>query len=711
MKKLLKIVGALVALLIIAALVIPMFISAEYLKSQLVAQVKTATGRELVIKGDASLKIFPNIAVKVEDVTLGNPAGFSSKFFAHVDKLETGAALKPLLNKELRITGIAVEGAVLNLEENAAGAKNSEFTNSKPATPEAAAEPKAAGEKPSPLKQLAIGDVTLKNSSVTIIKPGAKPMVISDINLTVRGADGSAPLKIEGSANYQKETVKLKVGLEKSKAFLAGKSSPIELSAALPAGNISFKGAAINKEKLSAEGALDASISDLPKLLGWATGKPAGAGLPHKVVLKTGFFMQNPQAFALKDATLSADALSATGSLAISLEGAVPNIKGALKMSELDLDALSKPASGEAKAAAGSSGAGGGGASDGWSSAPIDASGLRAANANVKLSIGKLKSGKVEVSNIAADLALNNGVMKLALGNASLYGGAAKGTVSLDGSGAGLGLGANVDLSKVQIEPLMVALSGASKLEGVANLSLDVNGRGASERALVSALGGKAAMRINDGAIKGINIASFLRRAQKGGLLLSESSSEKTDFTELSANMTIANGIVSNDDLAMKSPVLRLSGKGTVSLPQKTINYRLVPNLVATIEGQGGKDASGLAVPLMVSGPWSNISVTPDFAGLIQDSLKDPKALKQNIQGVKDILGDVNSGKDLKRVLLGGEKAAPATTTPPPAGSAPATSTPPAAAPTTEPVPAPLTKEQKIEQGIGGFLKALEKKE
>ena len=110
-----------------AAIALPMFISAEYLKSQMVAQVKTATGRDLTIGGKASLSVFPNIAVSVEDVTLGNPAGFSSKYFAHVDKLKAGAALGPLLHKQLQITGINVEGAVLNLETNAAGAKNTDL--------------------------------------------------------------------------------------------------------------------------------------------------------------------------------------------------------------------------------------------------------------------------------------------------------------------------------------------------------------------------------------------------------------------------------------------------------------------------------------------------------------------------------------------------------------------------------------------------------
>lgn len=695
MKKLLKIVGVILAILIIAAIALPMLISAEYLKSQMVAQVKTATGRDLTIGGKASLSVFPNIAVSVEDVTLGNPAGFSSKYFAHVDKLTTGAALGPLLHKQLQITGIDVEGAVLNIETNAAGAKNTDFSNGKPATPEAAAKPKQAGEKASPLKQLAIGDVTLKNSTVTIIKAGAKPLAVSDINLTISGADGSKPLKIDGAAKHQGEVVKLAVALEKSKDFLAGKTSPVALSAELPSGKVAFKGTAVNQQSISADGMLDVGIDDLPKLIGWATGKPASAGLPKKITLKSGVFMQNDKAYALKNASFSADALSASGSLAISLEGAVPNLQGNLKFALLDLDALTKSNGKTVKENAAAAPAAA--KSDAWSDAPIDGSGLRAVNGNVKVQIDQLKSGTIEVSNIAADVVMGGGVMKLALGNASLYSGTAKGSVNLDGSGPGIGLGTNLTLSGVQIEPLMVAVSGASRLQGTATLGLNVTGHGASQRAIVSSLGGSGTMRINDGAIKGINVASFLRDAKKG-FVMGEKTTESTDFTELTATYKIVQGIVSNDDLAMKSPVLRLSGKGTISLPARTIHYRAVPSVVGTLKGQGGKDklsGGGVDIPLLITGPWSAISVTPDVAGLLQDAIRNPDALKQNIE---DITGMFKKKK-------AADAAAPAVATTAPAAS-PATTPAPAA-------PAPESKkdaqQRKAAEAIGGLLNSFGK--
>src|SRR5688572_3659721 len=109
MKRLAKILGALIALIIIAALAAPMFINQETLKTQLIAQVKKATGRTLSIKGETSVTFLPNIAVKAEDVTLSNPKGFTSPYFVSLKKLETGAELRPLLRGELIVNGITLD--------------------------------------------------------------------------------------------------------------------------------------------------------------------------------------------------------------------------------------------------------------------------------------------------------------------------------------------------------------------------------------------------------------------------------------------------------------------------------------------------------------------------------------------------------------------------------------------------------------------------
>src|SRR5260221_13729220 len=97
---------------------------------------------------------------------------------------------------------------------------------------------------------------------------------------------------------------------------------------------------------------------------------------------------------------------------------------------------------------------------------------------------------------------------------------------------------------------------------------------------------------------------------------------QQTDFAELGGTFTIANGIAHNDDLDLKSPLLRLSGAGTINLPQRTIDYRVTPKVVANLEGQGGTgDAGGIMVPIIVQGPLTAPSYKPDLAAMLQQHI------------------------------------------------------------------------------------------
>jgi AsmA protein len=93
---------------------------------------------------------------------------------------------------------------------------------------------------------------------------------------------------------------------------------------------------------------------------------------------------------------------------------------------------------------------------------------------------------------------------------------------------------------------------------------------------------------------------------------------QKTDFAELGGTYVIRRGVLNNTDLSLKSPLLRLSGKGTVDLPKQRVDYRITPKLFASSKGQGdSSSASGNSVPIIVSDPWSNISLKSDLVGIL----------------------------------------------------------------------------------------------
>jgi AsmA protein len=691
MKRIAKIIGALIALIIIALLVAPMFISTDALKAQLVAQVKKTTGRTLEIKGDTRVSFFPNIAVSAEDVSLSNPGGFNDPVFASFKKLQTGAQLKPLLKGELQINGITLDGAVINLEEAKDGAKNWQFTadNMQKAADTVADAPEAQKKAASPIKRFALGDITITNSTITYLKPGAKRLSVDGIDATIRGADANSPLQLEVAADYRNERVSVALTVKETKKLLNGEQSALEANITVPGGQLRYVGAAKLGDTLATQGALNVSLASLPKVLSWTTGAKASPTLPEQIGLKADAAFEN-QKLELTNANFAVDSLKGTGNVAVTLGQQPPAVKGRIVLGAIDLDALMPAASGSASA--GNAAADSGGSSGEWSNAPINLSGLKAVDTDLALVFESLKKGKLALGAGDLKIRTNAGQLQVDVNRLQLYNGTTKGNVTASNAG----IGANLALDGIDIDALMTALSGQSRLSGKTDLALNVKASGNSQRAWVNSLNGTAKLGVRDGALKGINIGQFLRNAKQG--FLSESDAVATDFSDLGASFTIANGVVSNSDLAMKSPALRVSGAGTISLPPKTVNYRLVPTLAGTSKGQGGDAAvAGISVPLVISGPWAKPSITPDLAGMVQEGLNNPEALKQNLKNIKETVKDYNSIGDLKKALSGGGTAGTATTTT-----------------TTEETPAttaPLTeKEQRkkaIQDGVGSLLKGL----
>jgi AsmA protein len=293
----------------------------------------------------------------------------------------------------------------------------------------------------------------------------------------------------------------------------------------------------------------------------------------------------------------------------------------------LDLDYYLPPSSSGEKTE--SAGAGG------WSDKSIDVSALRKADADLRLTMAGIKRNRLTLGATEIAIALREGRLDLSAPSIAMFGGTTKGRVRIDAAGAVPALALDADIAGVQAEPLLSALADSHRLEGTTNAAIRVQTRGSSQRAMVSSLNGTANVAFLNGAIKGINIASALRQLKAVYLDPNASASQKTDFAELSGSFAIRNGVAHTEDLKMLAPLLRLRGKGDVLLPDRRIAMRLEPELVGTLKGQGGDEARGIRVPVLVSGPLDHPSFTPDVQGMAE------KAVRKQLEGV---LGNQGAG-------------------------------------------------------------------
>jgi AsmA protein len=181
-------------------------------------------------------------------------------------------------------------------------------------------------------------------------------------------------------------------------------------------------------------------------------------------------------------------------------------------------------------------------------------------------------------------------------------------------------------------------------LSGATDLRLNLSARGEWLSALKASLNGDLDIALKDGAVQGFNLRHKIdsARARLKGDKEPELIEKKTDFSAMSLSAQIRNGVLTSDDLDMQTPLLRVSGKGSVDLVKETLNYLVNAKLVTTLKGQQAGTAdelSGLKIPLLISGPWLSPNVDLQLDEIFKARLDAEKEqLKQKLAKQKDAL-------------------------------------------------------------------------
>ena len=323
--------------------------------------------------------------------------------------------------------------------------------------------------------------------------------------------------------------------------------------------------------------------------------------------------------------------------------GKVPSIKGSLASDSINLNDWIK----ESKAAHAQSAAPAGN----WSNAPIDLSALSSVNADLDVVIGEFIFKKLTIKPLKTQLTLAGGKLDFAINVAQTYGGKINANIKATFGGA-VALSGNV--AGVEAEPFLSDWANNDTISGTLNSAFNLKAQGKSQRAMVESLGGSANFTFQNGAIKGKNLAANIRKLKSLGGNADASAPQQTDFSEISGSMNIASGIIRNNDLFMKSPLIRLRGEGEVNLPAYQIAYKLKPEIVGTLKGQGGKDdAAGVTVPLKISGNLNAPSYSIDAKAALMENLTPQKigAMKDNVKALKEQYKEGGGLEGLKGLL------------------------------------------------------------
>jgi AsmA protein len=667
------ILGVIVLFFVAAAILLPLIIDPNDYKQELVAQVKERTGRDLQIDGDIALTVFPWIGVKVGKISLSNATGFSNPVFASTDNVSIRVKLLPLFSKRLEMDTVTVHGLTLNLARDASGRSNwddlakagaqagSDTGSEKPSAPgssdisegQAAAALAIGGldinnanlswEDASQDQRFQIGNLSLQTGAIATGEPVDMKLAL-DVQVGKPAIDGhiSAHGLLDYDQALQLARVKdFEIEAKFSGDELPGGSARIRLAADIEHDG-GKKSVLVEKLRLEAE---DMKLNGQLKLTGIDTSPAANGTIeiaefnPRKLletfskeVLQTrdpnaltraslqATIGGKPNALVIKPLTIHLDDSKLNGELTL------PDLKSQALRFNLVLDAIDvdryMPPESDKPGARAPVAATPGAAASAAGQMPNEA--LRALDVDGRMTIGKLKVAKLKLSDVDVSIKAKDGLIKLHPIDANLYKGTYRGNITVDARGKTLRTSVDENLAGVLAGPLLQDLQGQDRLTGAANVNLALQTTGATGDEIKKSLNGSATFAFTDGAVKGVNIARMIREAYariKGTALPVEEVEQKTDFSELRGSVRIDNGVATNDDFTVMTPLLRINGKGTANLPAETVDYRIKATVVKTLKGQGGdelKDLVGVPIPIHVTGSFAKPNYALDTQELMQ---------------------------------------------------------------------------------------------
>jgi AsmA protein len=600
MRWIIRIVVTLVSLAVVAVGAV-FLIPAERIARIAESQFEANTGRKLTITGGVSPTLWPRLGVTLEGVAISNADWAGAEPMLEAGRLDVGVGMSALLGRDVVVEAFEVEAPIIRLARNAQGQANWDFLT------ELGGEDEEDGGGPG------VNSVSLPKGTITgatIIYDDASTGLrkeLEALDATLRLDDLAGEAQVDVSALMDGQSVSLSAQVAGLQPLLDGGVQGISATATLGANQVSFDGVA-GIEPMQAKGGVEGVVADHPSLFG-LMGQPAPRipeGLGQRVEFGGNLTLTPEMDVFFRDASLALDQNRLAGDIDVRLAGEVPQVTARLAGDRLDFSAMSTDTSegdGAANAGAG-----------GWSEARLDVSGLSAVNGDFTFKANALDLGSIQLGKTALSGSLDRSRMVTRFENIEAFDGLVSGQFVVNNR-AGLSVGGDMVADRVAMQRLLSDFAGFERLVADASLSLKFLGVGDTLDAIMRSLSGEGRLDVGAGELLGLDIAGMIRNFDAA--YVGEGS--KTVFDDITASFTIADGTLRNDDLNFTASLLTATGAGALDLGAQTVDYRLVPvALAAQID-------EGISVPVLITGPWSNVKYRPDLKSLLDRELEEEK--------------------------------------------------------------------------------------
>ena len=564
-------------------------ISADTVRQRVLAEIREVTGLDPVLRGKASVSLFPSGNVNFADVALGD----AKQPALVAERLTARLRFFPLLIGRVEIADVSLDHPRIVIEFLQNGQSNWSGLI------DALTRSQATAHRVAAFSEMRIdgGTVTIRDEARQFNE------TLYGVEFSLAWPSISKTFGATGRLIWRDAPLDASLTLADFAAALSGSRSGVKLRVAGSPMKAAFDGAVSFKPALKIEGTFAADAPSLRNALIWSGQKPLpGGGFgPFAIKARTNVVGGT---ISLSSVNVELDGNSAEGVLTFAADGR-QTLQGTLAAETLDLT----PYVSTVRLIAANERA--------WNNGRITLDGLAGMDLDLRLSAANVIVSNAKLGRTAIAANLRNGHLVLTVGEAQAYGGVIKGSMTLANFEQGVDIKSQLNFNDVDLETCLGQLFGLRRLEGKGNIALTVDGSGDSVLGVTQTLNGTANLTAMNGALAGLNVEQLLRRLERrplsGG---GEFRTGRTPFDKMTVALKINQGVVSVEDVKIEGAAVVLGLIGSASIPARELDLKGTATLVAPPK----PGATPFELPFIVQGSWDDPIMLPDPESLIRRS-------------------------------------------------------------------------------------------
>jgi AsmA protein len=564
-------------------------ISADSVRQQAMSEIRAVTGLNPILRGEATVSLFPSGSISFADVVLGDP----NRPALMAERLTARLRFFPLLIGRVEIADVSLERPVIAIDLDGNGRTNWSGL----------IEALARSQKPAP-RLATFSEMRIDNGTILFHDAAHKlSETLRNVDFSLAWPSISKSFGATGRFVWHDEPVDASVTLADFPAALAGNRTGLKLRMAGKPIKAAFEGSASFSPTLRVEGTVAADAASLRDTLIWAGQQPLPGGGFGRFAIKAQTSIAGGT-IGLSGVNVELDGNTAEGVLTFATDGR-KTLQGTLASETLDLtpyvSTVRLLTSNQRE----------------WNNSRITADGLSGIDFDLRLSAANVVMSNAKIGRTAIGANLRAGHLVVTVGEAQAYGGVIKGSLALAIFEGGVDVKSQLQFTDVDLESCLGQVFGLRRLEGKGNLSLAVEGSGESVLAVTHTLTGVAGLTGQDGALLGLNVEQLLRRLERrplsGG---GEFRTGRTPYDKITVALKITRGIVTVDDVKIEGSAVRLALGGSASIPERDLDLKGTAGLVAAAK----PGTVAFELPFIVQGSWDDPIMLPDPEALIRRS-------------------------------------------------------------------------------------------